>query len=137
MDDEGSIVFSEMVFVKREILDSYFSAVKKLGRITRKRMINGKDRRGELSFMMYTYNMFQKLRPFFNEKRVNKEDKKLLNFYAEKVDESFIINENIKLEDWYKIFMACRRILFDLGIYKIGMTTKNPPLEFMEGLTDA
>ena len=137
MDEEGSIVFSEMVFVKREILDSFFSATKKLGRITRKRMINGKDRRGELAFMMYTYNMFQKLRPFFNEKRVKAEDKKLLKFYEEKVDESLRINRNIKFEDWYKIFLALQNMIFSLGIYQIGMTTKHAPLEFMEGLTDA
>jgi hypothetical protein len=136
MDDEGSIVFSEMVFVKREILDSFFNATKKLGRITRKRMINGSDRRGELAFIMYTFNMFQKLTPFINDKRVNKDDRKTLEFYSDKIDEAFMTKQNIKLEDWYKIFRACRRILFDLGIYRIGMTTKEPPRMSMRGLTD-
>ena len=132
-------VISEMIIIKREILQSFFDALKSLKRVYRSSILNKDDEIAKANFCEQTFSLFFKLRPLITEYQIGKlpkNDRPIFREMIKDIETSLLEGKIITFDTWKKYYMNMQTTVRKLNIYGIGFVKDDPEKAWMSGMTE-
>lgn len=134
-DTRDDTVISEIIVIKREILQSYFDATKTYSSIIRTKSRNKSSPVAEADFGMSCMNLYLKTRPFFKDRKLQRGQlKKDIVEMQNTIDGHILRAEPLDFIRWIKYYFTLQDVIRKLNIYGIGFQKSDPTQAWMEGI---